>query len=282
LAYFFNVVQRLGVKSAIFNEPVYRKVSFLGPAPNEQSLFSIELEVSDYTQARYYYQFPDPSLRDLILFGGGVFVDIGANVGIFSLLAARSFKQVAAFEPFPKVFDQLEKNCSVFPNIKAFNIALSDERGTSPIYQNAFATGASSLVPFSDSYKRGFQKADWGSAMVRTDLADNVLANFTGGIDLVKVDVEGHEVQVIRGASATIAHHRPILFVETHNEERFREICELLPGGFVVFDPVKRTFCRERAHPDSLFVWPNRLHVIERVFGVRCEVDVGSRFFVTL
>jgi FkbM family methyltransferase len=157
---------------------------------------------------------------------GSVVWDVGANVGYFSLLAARLGATVHAYEPVPE-------------NVRAIrgNVAANgfDERvEVHPVAVAASAGRAGLLVVEDPSWSH---LADRGRhPRTRHELEVDVVTLDGLGLpapDLVKIDVEGSEVAVLQGARELLARARPVLIVELH--ETNAEVCDLLEGaGYAV------------------------------------------------
>ncbi|MGD0510700.1 MAG: FkbM family methyltransferase [Candidatus Micrarchaeaceae archaeon] len=139
-----------------------------------------------------------------------VIFDVGAHHGHVSLLFRRLFPQsvVYAFEPFPASFEILKRNTSVDPKIKAFNFGFSDTEGAKPFSINA-SSATNSLL---ETDARG--KEAWGKDLLETEqrvslpftTVDLFLAKMNiKAIDILKLDVQGAEFQILRGARASIA-----------------------------------------------------------------------------
>ena len=144
----------------------------------------------------------------------GVFVDVGANHGYFSMLAAALVGpggRVAAFEPNPAVFAQLTTHIRlngfedrVEPVQAALGGAPSD---AAPLFisQNAGNSGLSSLTPASATVDLGWLSPAH-TVGVRVDTFDRwFAASGLARVDLVKIDVEGAEEGVIDGMSNSLA-----------------------------------------------------------------------------
>lgn len=131
--------------------------------------------------------------------GGFVFVDIGANQGLYSLLAARNPDccRVIALEPVPATFELLKANIAANQSedrIEPVMAALSDRRGMAEIAMSPTHSGTASL--------HGPRDAASGAASIRLmDMEE--LDALLGGEQrmIVKVDVEGHEEVVLRELS---------------------------------------------------------------------------------
>jgi FkbM family methyltransferase len=124
-------------------------------------------------------------------------VDVGAHVGYFSLLAARQVGptgKVFSFEPDPINFELLERNINLngYTNITAVNAAVADAVGSRTLFQTTLDSGRHS------TYHHGLPES--GSVEVDTWTLDAFIETKDWPvIDLVKVDVEGAEVDVLNG-----------------------------------------------------------------------------------
>jgi len=147
------------------------------------------------------------------LSSGDVFVDVGANIGLFTVSAARAVGprgRVLAFEPSPFVFPYLQKNVGLneLGNVETFDVALSDSGCDQvPFYPappDHFGMGA--LAP----------QFLGESCFVRATTLDDIVADKNvGSVAVLKVDVEGHELAVFRGSRNVLQSPRsPIVVFE--------------------------------------------------------------------
>lgn len=139
---------------------------------------------------------------------GDVFIDIGANIGYFSLLAASILKgsgKVIAFEPnymnVQLLLSSINKN--QFSNVIVYPLAASD---TNTIMQ--MDTGGS-------NGQITTKEQPSGHLFLQSIILDQLLAS-EQRIDIIKIDVELHEPFVLRGINKIIKKHRPIIFTEFH------------------------------------------------------------------
>ena len=123
------------------------------------------------------------------------FVDIGANIGSYTVLAGGHIgAKTFSFEPLPLTFSHLERNIAINQmrkNVTAFNVALGSEKGS---------------INFTKSFDTMNHVAVEGepdSISVPVDTLDNILLNQEVPL-LMKIDVEGFETEVIKGASNTL------------------------------------------------------------------------------
>jgi FkbM family methyltransferase len=180
------------------------------------------LDVTEFTTKTLYFgRVPyEPQTADCLvrsLMPGSVFVDVGANHGYFSLLAAAlvgSSGRVVAFEPNPQVFGQLRTHVmlngfeSRVTTIDAALADVSDAEARLFVSHLTTNSGLSSLNPRASTLDRGWLTADH-TVPVRVETFDRWLA--TSGlprVDLVKIDVEGAEHRVIAGMAQSLAQRR--------------------------------------------------------------------------
>jgi FkbM family methyltransferase len=134
-------------------------------------------------------------------------IDIGANFGYHTFRMAKavgSEGKVIAIEPTDWAFDKLERNRELnsFTNIETVKAGLGD-RDQGP-----------TEVRFTSSYRLDGTDLSTNE-VVTVDTLDTVLARSgVDRVDFIKMDVDGFEGKVIRGARQTLARHRPILFFE--------------------------------------------------------------------
>jgi len=140
---------------------------------------------------------------------GGAFVDVGCNVGYFSLYAARvvgAEGRVTAFDPNPANCELLTASAALnsMDNIEVVHAAVTDRPGRVG-YEDIDGNGR--IVDL-DRVRGGA-----GRVEVEAVTLDRALAEHAR-IDLVKIDTEGAELLVLRGAEAVLARHAPDLVVE--------------------------------------------------------------------
>lgn len=124
---------------------------------------------------------------------GNVFVDVGANIGYFSFIASRKVGpsgRVFSFEPSQREFGRLQRAVPLnqHSNITAFNIALAESAGQVKLSIDSFHTGLNQI-----QYEQNAQQTE----LIACKRLDEVLHDQY--IDLLKVDVEGAEMKVLRG-----------------------------------------------------------------------------------
>ncbi len=151
--------------------------------------------------------------------------DIGSYTGVYALVAAKSNKKlkVSAFEPNPDLFTALEKNLKLnrSRNVKSEQMALDDQPGEAYLYLNHdIHTSIGSLIQSSTAGKK---------VLVRKTTLDMYCENYSiNSVDLIKIDVEGYEINVLQGGSSIIKKSSPIILMESLTKETLEKQFELL------------------------------------------------------
>jgi FkbM family methyltransferase len=160
----------------------------------------------------------------------GNVIDIGANIGYYTILASKLIgpaKRVYAFEPQARVLIKLRRNieASGLPNVTVFPLALSDGAGSVPFH-----------VPQEGAESHGSIHANGRFEVmkivdVETQRLDDVLSNLgSPEIGLIKMDAEGAELPILRGATTLLSGpNRPVLVFEACEEN-----CQ--PFDYCVYD----------------------------------------------
>ncbi len=137
--------------------------------------------------------------------GGRGFVDVGANVGRHTLRMARCGIQVYAFEPNPTVLKILFTKIEKYRNVEVFPYALGDEDKEAVFYMHELS-GLSGIIQY-----------DWRKYATACKVKVRKLDDFNlTDIGLIKVDTEGYEYFVLKGALQTIRREKPRIIVELH------------------------------------------------------------------
>ena len=138
-------------------------------------------------------------------------IDVGANLGGYAVLMHPHSARVAAFEANPDLCAKLRWQSWVRPSIKVYGVALSDRAGTQTL-RIPDDHGRSTLERGNDLGGRTAR-----SVSVETRRLDDMGFRDVG---FIKIDVEGHEMAVLRGAEALLRESRPALLIEAQDEHR--------------------------------------------------------------
>jgi FkbM family methyltransferase len=155
-------------------------------------------------------------------------LDIGANIGNHSLFMATqaNCKKIISFEPLPEIFSVLQKNIAEnhLDNIEPLNYAVGKERGFAEIAKTIENNCGATSLKLSEK---------------RTDIELIALDDFFSNIpkiDFVKIDVEGFEVEVLKGMKKTISKYKPKIWLEVQ-KTTFLEVNEILENfGYKILD----------------------------------------------
>ncbi len=149
---------------------------------------------------------PEMALLQFLINPAKISLDVGANLGLFTYFLARYSKHVHAFEPNPLAFNILKHVAD--RNVTTYRRAVTD-RATEvelfvPRNRKGWSSNGGSLN----------QPAAGQYGLVRTP-GCRIDDLHLGPIGFIKIDVEGHELSVVRGAAETLHRDRPTLFVES-------------------------------------------------------------------
>ena len=128
-------------------------------------------------------------------------IDIGGHIGFYAIAMSEVFNQVISFEPYIENYKCLLKNTSNLSNVKAVNVALSNKKET--------------LNAIVDCKNSGNIVLEKGGEIPAKPLDDFGFKN----VSLIKIDVQGFELNVLKGASKTIKKNRPIIIIELITRE---------------------------------------------------------------
>jgi FkbM family methyltransferase len=169
-------------------------------------------------------------------------LDIGANIGWYSLLVARINPEarVHSFEPIPTTFNQLLKNRSLNENspIQCHNFGFSAQPGTFPFYFYPEGSGNASM-------KNLAARDDAEVILCELQTLDNFATRLDDlSVDFVKCDVEGNELYVVQGGLDFLSKHRPVILMELlrkwsssfdyHPNDVFKMLAEIGYAAYVV------------------------------------------------
>jgi FkbM family methyltransferase len=151
---------------------------------------------------------------------GGCALDLGANFGMYTRLFAQIVGpdgQVHAVEPVPSTFGVLQSNVERLglTNVTIHNVAVSDEEGTVTMAVPQYDRGGENL--YEARIVSAPASANERTVDVRGCTLDDLFGRL-GQVDFVKCDVEGHELNAIRGATEILRIHRPAWLIEVSGD----------------------------------------------------------------
>jgi FkbM family methyltransferase len=151
-------------------------------------------------------------------------IDVGANVGLFAVQQARRGARVFAFEPNPDCYRRLSKTIAVNDlggAVRAFNVAVGAEPSLGALRVSGNFTVTGSISPAND------QSGAHHKPVTIVSLDDTIPSLDLERIDLLKIDTEGAEVQVLRGAEQTLQLVERSI-IEFHSWDLLQELSALL------------------------------------------------------
>jgi len=142
-----------------------------------------------------------------------VFWDVGAHVGWYSILAAKFIKQghIYCFEPSPDNIQYIRRHIDIneLNNISLLEYALSSSVGTHAFNPN----------------KQQGKLSSEGRLVVKTQTADQLISEKPEMTpDLLKIDIEGAEMEFLKGANTLLTNHKPTLLLSAHGYQK-RDAC---------------------------------------------------------
>ena len=162
-------------------------------------------------------------IENHLRYNPGAVIDVGANIGTVCIELATRFRnlQFHAFEPLDLAYKELENNITLngYTNIKPYNVALSDciETLIGEDPQPIYAYGHISLKPHINVLRNSVPHFVTSYNAVPLDLYE------FKDVSVLKIDVEGMEINVLRGAVNTIQRCRPMIIFEAWGNDWFIE-----------------------------------------------------------
>ncbi len=196
-----------------------------------------------------------------------VILDVGANTGAFSMLAVMNpAMRSYAFEPAPVTFEVLNKNISLNglqDRVKTFQVALADKNGTASLKhpKSGIASGLACIG-------KPLRFDEWIEFEVPVSTVDDVVGEQgIDRVDLIKIDTEGCELLVLKGAQELIRKCHPGILCGCHevNTKQFgyhpSEIVKLLTSWGYKHAKV--------SVEDMYFYMPKQAHIVKPTFGTK-------------
>ncbi len=206
--HFYGVHKRFFKPSGVF-KGISKKIIY-------RNGIVLDLDINDWIQQNLYFldQYEEKEIRFLesLLKPGDLFIDVGANIGLFSLVAsaiAGESGKVYAFEPYSKNFDKLLHHVHLnrLGNVVAERLAVSDKSGWIDIRANDDDNNDGMISAYVDRYT-SFE------TVPTIDLDQYIKDKIKQPIRFVKIDIEGGEYLAVKGMSTTLAKDHPVVMVE--------------------------------------------------------------------
>ena len=206
------------------NRSLSNCVSGLGKAFNAKSLPShfngkwLRLSVKSWAALHQKYE---PYMARALhgnLRPGDVFLDVGSHFGLWSVYAAGIIGKtgkVFAFEPSP-AFAVLKENAVLNSRVQAFNMGLGAQDGEATFFEQGTSSSGSFVKAVTVINEAWQPTVPIAGTKVKIRTLDTLIAELGVRPDLIKVDVEGFEFEVVRGAENILRNIRPVMLIEIH------------------------------------------------------------------
>ena len=186
--------------------------------------------VGEFPETTYQQGALDAAFKYVKQFG--VAIDAGANIGLQSVRLAQKFNQVHAFEPTSVNYDCLIDNVKSFSNIQVHKIGLGEctESAIIKLPTESKNCGAFSIVDFNNTEDSVFEE----------NIEIVPLDNFQLSPDFIKIDTQGFELFILKGAKNTLK-NKPVLLLECEKKQEKHLISEYLnPLGYIIAETVRK------------------------------------------
>ena len=152
----------------------------------------------------------------------GIFIDVGAHIGKHSLNIARKYgkdMKVVSIEASPDTFKLLRNNIELnsLHGVEAFNFACSDKIGQAVFWKSEYHPATNSFSEVHSAQK----------LILPTNTLDNVIKD-KSAVRAIKIDVEGAELEVLRGAKKILVKSKPLIIFEAWDKNKLTEISKEL------------------------------------------------------
>jgi len=176
--------------------------------------------------------------------GGLTVYDVGAFHGILTLFFAKRCAQVISYEPNSQNYQRLIENIQLngLTNVTVRKIGLSSRPGSGVLTYSPLMSGGGTLQPVAPNHPLIRQQSE---EIAVTSIDADIVESALPSPDLIKIDVEGYELEALRGARNTLTTRHPALFLEMHGEtlnEKKRNVEQIV------------SFLLELGYPDILHV----------------------------
>lgn len=258
----------------------------------------IDLRANIELLAFYFGEYDSTEIKLIysLLNPNSCFLDIGANIGFYTIAIGNFIRlksgsgKVIAFEPFDgnykRLLDNINNN-NLNKFCSAYKYGLSNESVDSLItLRKDFLKGSSTgnaAIPINDILDKGFRKVS--IKLERLDDMWQSLCGMCGKIDIIKMDIEGHEDFCLQGGKTTIEKHRPTILMEVNKpyydarkvklDNRF---LPLIPDRYSIFRQVNGTWkiitSFDECNPiDNVFLIAEEKLKLERYGMFRYELN---------
>ena len=142
---------------------------------------------------------------------GDIVIDVGGNMGFFVLILNELVGdegKIYSFEPSKRLKERLDKTVKInnIRNVTIVNLGLGESEGSTTLHYNPRQTGLSSIMT---DFEGGSL-----SEIIQVTTLDKFSENIQGKVSFIKIDTEGYEPKVLKGARELISRDKPIIYIE--------------------------------------------------------------------
>ncbi|HEU5070295.1 MAG TPA: FkbM family methyltransferase [Verrucomicrobiae bacterium] len=210
----------------------------------------------------------------------GVIFDVGANTGQTCVRLAAAFPgaKVFSFEPFPGSFATLEAECRRLPGVEPVNVALGEQAGELEMFANANSE-TNSILPATSAAEAWLPSSmigRVGSVKIAVQTADAFCdERGLARIDLMKIDTQGYELHVLRGAQRMLAQRKVSVI---NLEVQFVDFYEGQPAFTQLFEHLAAIGMTFVGLYSAAYSSQNRLLWADALFASEEVVGKGSSY----
>lgn len=222
LASFFQALFKLSFfkkKFYGFHKRIFRPTNLFRGVIKKTTYFgaSFNLHIDDWIQENIYftqdYEHAELTYLSQHLKADDVFVDIGANIGVYSLIASKLLAakgKVISFEASAKNYDRLQEHLSLnkAENIKAHHLAIAEKEKEITLYYDAQEANIGMISAYANSNEIGEK--------IKAVALDDFLPNQK--VDFIKLDIEGGEYDALKGMQKLLQKQNPTLLIEIEED----------------------------------------------------------------
>ena len=186
----------------------------------------------------------------------GWFFDVGANVGLYTWEVRKvcPARKILAFEPDPENIKLLEKTLrgANLQNVEICKYALSNQLAEVSFFQDNLTSATGCVAGKDKPWIEQYLNGSTNEIRVKTETLDSVVRQDRTP-SLIKIDVEGHEVEVLQGGKNTLSEAKPLLIIESFPPKQSTVLSLLDELGYFYIDADRHTSINPKS--TNLFAW---------------------------
>ncbi len=186
----------------------------------------------------------------------GCFFDVGANIGLYTWEVSKisPHRKILAFEPDPENIKLLQKTLSVanLQNLEICKCALSNRVSEVLFFQDSLTSATGCVAGKDKPWIEQYLNSSANEIRVKTNTLDSVISD-DNNPSLIKIDVEGHEVEVLEGGRNTLIKIKPLLILESFPPKQRTILSILKELGYKLIDADRHGLINPNT--TNLFAW---------------------------